>query len=65
LEEVEYSESTDKWIVTIGFSFPETKEVSSSVILPSKTSRQLSRRYKTVVIDAATGTPDSMKIRAV
>jgi hypothetical protein len=65
LEEVEYSESTEKWIVTIGFSFPETQEVSTSVILPSQTSRQLSRRYKTVIIDAATGTPVSMKIRAV
>jgi len=65
LEEIEYSNASDKWLVTIGFSLPETKEVSSSVIFPSKTSRELSRRYKTVIIDAISGTPDSMKIRNV
>lgn len=65
LEEIEYSNASDKWLVTIGFSLPETKEVSSSVIFPSKTSRELSRRYKTVIIDAISGAPDSMKIRNV
>ena len=65
LEEIEYSNASDKWLVTIGFSLPETKEVSSSVIFPSKTSRELSRRYKTVIIDAFSGTPDSMKIKNV
>jgi hypothetical protein len=65
LEEIEYSNASDKWWVTIGFSLPETKEVSSSVIFPSKTNRELSRRYKTVIIDAISGTPDSMKIRNV
>jgi hypothetical protein len=65
LEEIEYSNASDKWLVTIGFSLPETKEVSSPVIVPAKTSRELSRRYKTVVIDAISGTPDSMKIRNV
>lgn len=65
LEEVEYSDAADKWLVTIGFSLPETKEVSSSVIFPSKTSRELYRRYKTVIIDAISGAPDSMKIRNV
>ena len=65
LEEIEYSDASDKWLVTIGFSLPETKEVSTSVILPSSTSRELSRRYKTVIIDAASGDPDSMKIRTV
>ena len=65
LEEIEYSDASDKWLVTIGFSLPETREVSTSVILPSKTSRELSRRYKTVIIDAVSGTADSMKIRTV
>jgi hypothetical protein len=65
LEEIEYSNASDKWLVTVGFSLPETKEVSTSVIFPSKTSRELSRRYKTVIIDAISGTPDSMKIRNV
>jgi hypothetical protein len=65
LEEVEYNNASDKWLVTIGFSLPETKEVSSPVVFPVKTNRDLSRRYKTVVIDAVSGTPDSMKIRNV
>jgi hypothetical protein len=65
LEEIEYSDTSYKWLVTIGFSLPETKEVSTSVILPSSTSRELSRRYKTVIIDAVSGAPDSMKIRTV
>jgi hypothetical protein len=65
LEEIEYSDASDKRLVTIGFSLPETKEVSTSVIFPSKTSREPSRRYKTVIIDAVSGKPDSMKIRTV
>ncbi len=65
LEEVEYNNASDKWLVTIGFSLPETKEVSSPVVFPAKISRDLSCRYKTVVIDAVSGTPDSMKIRNV
>ena len=65
LEEIEYSDASDKWLVTIGFSLPEIKDVPTSVILPSKTSRELSRRYKTVIIGAVSGTPDSMKIRTV
>jgi hypothetical protein len=65
LEETEYSDASDKWLVTIGFSLPETKEVPTSVILPSNTSQELSRLFKTVIIDAVSGTPDSMKIRTV
>jgi hypothetical protein len=65
LEEIEYSDASDKWLVTIGFSLPETKDVTTSVIFPSKTSREPSRRYKTVIIGAVSGTPDSMKIRTV
>jgi hypothetical protein len=65
LEEIEYSDASDKWLVTIGFSPPEIKDVPTSVILPSKTSRKLSRLFKTVIIDAVSGKPDSMKIRTV
>ena len=65
LEEIEYSDASDKWLVTIGFSLPATKDVSTSVIFPSKTSRELSRLFKTVIIDAVSGKPDSMKIRTV
>jgi hypothetical protein len=65
LEEVEFSQRTNQWLVTVGFSLPETKEETQSLIMPSKTSRALSRRYKVVNIDAATGKPVSMKIRAI
>jgi hypothetical protein len=65
LEEVEFSEATNQWLVTVGFSLTETKEESTSLIMPSKTSRALSRRYKVVNIDAETGEPVSMKIRAI
>ncbi len=65
LEEIEYSDASDKWLVTIGFSLPEIKDVPTSVIFPSKTSRELSRRYKTVIIDTESGKPDSMKSRIV
>lgn len=65
LEEIEFSEDAHQWLVTIGFSLPEIKETSASIIMPSKTSRELSRRYKIVKIDAATGTPISMKIRVL
>ena len=40
LEEIEYSDASDKWLVAIGFSLPETREVSTSVILPSETSHE-------------------------
>jgi hypothetical protein len=65
LEEVEYSNATDQWLVTVGFSLPETKEEAASLIVPSKMSRALSRRYKIVNIDAETGQPISMKIRSL
>jgi hypothetical protein len=63
LEEVEFSKDTDQWIVTVGFSLMETKEGSTSVLMPIKSSRELSRKYKVVKIDAQTGRPISMKIR--
>jgi hypothetical protein len=65
LEEIEYSDASDKRLVTIGFSPPATKDVSTSVILPSNTSHELSRLFKTVIIDAVSGKPDSMKIRTI
>jgi hypothetical protein len=65
LEEIEYSDASDKWLVTIGFSPPATKDVPTSVILPSNTSQELSRLFKTMIIDAVSGKPDSMKSRTV
>ena len=65
LEEVEFSEKASQWLVTVGFSLPETKEESASLVFPSRTSRELSRRYKIVNVDAETGDPISMKIRSL
>lgn len=65
LEEVEFSESVDQWMVTVGFSLSEEKEESSSLITPSRASRAPSRRYKVVNVDNKTGQPISMKMRTV
>ncbi len=65
LEEVEFSEATNQWLVTVGFSLPETKEEIQSLLISSKTTRESSRRYKVVDINAATGEPSSMKIRTI
>jgi hypothetical protein len=65
LEEVEFSEAANQWLITVGFSLPEPKEETEPLIIPSQTTRALSRRYKVVSIDAATGKPISMKIRAI
>jgi hypothetical protein len=65
LEEVEFSEATDQWIITVGFSLSEIKEDQKSLLLPSFSSRSLSRRYKVVNVDAETGSPISMKIRTL
>jgi hypothetical protein len=66
LEEVEFSESTGQWLVTVGFSLPEAKKEETTPLFmpPNMRSRELSRRYKVVNIDAVTGEPFSMKIRA-
>ena len=65
LEEVEFSEATKQWLVTVGFSLTETQEEPGSLIMPSKRIQALSRRYKVVNIDAKTGEPISMKIRSL
>ncbi|NER00236.1 MAG: hypothetical protein F6K30_26650 [Cyanothece sp. SIO2G6] len=65
LEEVELSEATNQWLITVGFSPPETNSQTQSLIMPSKTGQTLSRRYKVVNIDAATGQPVSMRIRTI
>mgnify|MGYP001810998084 CR=1 FL=1 len=65
LEEIEYSGASDKWLVKTGFSVPEIKEVSTSVVFPGKSSREVSSRCKTLILEAVSGTPDSMMIRAL
>ena len=65
LEEIEISEGSDEWLVTVGFSLSESKDDSAALITPSRKSRSLSRRYKIINVDAKTGQPISMKIRPV
>lgn len=68
LEEVEFSEANNQWLVTVGFSLPEPEKstsLSTPLITPSLRSRALSRCYKVVNIDADTGKFISMKIRVI
>jgi hypothetical protein len=67
LEEVEFSEPADQWLITIGFTKYKIQENSSSsiiadLILPEK---ETIRKYKIVHIDAQFGKPISMKIREI
>ncbi|PZV26062.1 MAG: hypothetical protein DCF12_11640 [Snowella sp.] len=59
VEEVEFSEQTNQWLITIGFT---QNRVKDSVILPE---READRKYKIVHIDAQSGEPISMKIREI
>jgi hypothetical protein len=62
LEEVEFSEPTNQWLITISFTIPKVKDNSSSLILPE---REIARKYKIVYVDAQSGKPTSMKIREI
>jgi hypothetical protein len=60
LEEVEFSESTEQWLVTIGFTVSKITDDSTSFMFAK---RNLARHYKVIHVDAQTGQPVSMKIR--
>jgi len=66
LEEVEFSEPADQWLITIGFTKYKIQEYSlpavTDLILPE---RETVRKYKIVHIDAQSGKPISMKIRKI
>ncbi len=62
MEEVEFSELANQWLITIGFTITKVKDNSSSFILPE---REIARKYKIVYIDAQSGKPISMKIREI
>ena len=65
LEEVEFSEETNQWLITVGFTIISSKtQVSSVSLIPPKRDL-LVRHYKIVRIDAQTGEPVSMKIREI
>ncbi|MCC5638276.1 hypothetical protein LC593_21045 [Nostoc sp. CHAB 5844] len=63
LEEIEFSESANQWLVTISFSIDKIKDDSSSLIFSTRERGELGRKYKIVHIDAQSGKPISMKIR--
>jgi hypothetical protein len=65
LEEVDFSEAANQWLITVSFSLPENQEETQPLIAPSKNRQTLSRRYKIVNVNAKTGNPVSMKIRDV
>jgi len=65
LEEVELSDDGNYWSITYGFLVTE-RNLDDHPLLGSLTSGVRSRRdYKTIAIDAQTGEPLSMKIRAL
>jgi hypothetical protein len=67
VEEIEFSEPANQWLITIGFTINKIQGNSSSsiiadLILPE---RETIRKYKIVHIDAQSGKPISMKIRKI
>ena len=62
---IEYIDASGKWLVTIEFSLTENREVLASAIFLCKANCEVLRRFKSVSMDAASGSPDSMKTRAV
>ena len=65
LEEIELSDDGKYWSVTYGFTVTE-RNLGDNPLLGSLASGLRSRRdYKTIAIDAQTGEPLSMKIRAL
>jgi hypothetical protein len=68
LEEVEFSEPANQWLITIGFTKYKIQEYSLpaiiDLILPEP-EREIVRKYKIVCIDAQSGEPISMKIREI
>jgi len=62
LEEVELSEDERYWYITLGFDSPSQHQ--EGALSTAFTARPM-REYKTIKIDAATGTVLSIKIREV
>ena len=64
VEEVEFSEPANQWLITIGFTITKVKDKDSlaSLIIPEK---ENTRKYKIICIDAQSGKAISMKIREI
>lgn len=64
LEEVEYDESSQAWLITLGFNVKSLNPLSGLGAAFGGT-QQYTRKYKVFCIDATTGSVRSMKIREV
>lgn len=60
LEEVEYSQKENAWLITIGFDIAKRPSPIHALMNPEKC---VVREYKKVKIDAHTGDPLSLHIR--
>jgi hypothetical protein len=65
LEEVERSDDERYWLITLGWVEPAVREPTSLGAMFTHDLRTLPRVYKTLEIDAESGTVKSMKIREV
>ncbi len=63
LEEIQFSETEQRWLITVGYDNPRELHPESlqAMVYPSK--RVLQRKYKVVQVDAQTGHPISITIR--
>jgi hypothetical protein len=60
LEEVEFEESNNQWLVTISFLRQSSRTTLTGNPMPG-----FERVYKTVVVDAASGNVKALRIRAI
>ena len=66
LEEVEREESSNRWLVTLGYDVRSTLPPTSSLFQnPGEVNWKYERAYKLFRINAETGEVESMKIRNV
>jgi hypothetical protein len=63
LEEVELSDDERYWYITLGYSQTKTPSYGTLSNLKAFVDPEVTRVYKLIKVDAATGQPLSMKIR--
>jgi hypothetical protein len=70
LEEVEATDDKRYWLVTVGFNVRETEPatplqqvMAEARGVPVRESKRLTRKYKTIRIDAQSGAVESMKVK--
>ena len=65
LEEVEYNDSDQQWLITVGFTREVAEPMSEFTPTLSLFVPQIKREYKQIMVDAETGEVQAMKIRPV